>query len=373
MDSTKFIVDKNDLQKHLQKVCGAVNGKNTLPIYDNILCELQGEKLTLTGSDTTIQVETSLNVMQPECDSKFCFDRTVLDTLKTLPSQPITLEVNANNNSASLQHASGDFNFAVLDGEEYKKMAWSEDSGFAMPTDRLKMALEFNVRQVAYDELRPVMNGIFVDIEKDKITFVASDGHRLSKFVDSSIKDVDLKPFNLPKKAADLLLKYISSGDNEDAFISSTEKSACVVIGPTTLTARLIEGRYPNYNSVIPQNNTIKLTASKKELMSIIDRLSIASDSATGLIKLEAKGEKVLFSSEDRNYNKSGKEAAEMDCTGDITIGFKGTFMRDLLLALPEDIEISFSDSNRAMLIVPAEQEDEVTLTMILMPLMLND
>jgi len=375
MEKTKFIVDKALLQKHLQKVCGAINGKNTLPVYDNILCELKGEVLTVTGTDTNIQIQSFLNVVQPEGDSVFALDRTILDTLKTLPVQPLTIEVNPAAHQVTLIHGSGESKFAVFEKGDYTKMEDTEEVAYPIPADRLKVALEKNIKQSANDELHPVMNGVFVDIQKDCVTFVASDGHRLSKYTDFTLKNIDLKPVNLPKMAVILLLKYIDDVSDEDnnAYLKATDNRVWISVGPTTLTARLIEGRYPNYNSVIPQNNNITLSLNKKDLSSIIDRLLITSNIATNMIKLEADIESSVFSSADVDFNKSAKEELKSGASAVIKIGFKGNFMKDLLSGAPNDIVMSFSDPSRAMLIKPVQDEEDTELTLLLMPMMLND
>lgn len=376
MEQTKFIVDKNDLQKHLQKVFGAISGKNTLPIYDYILCELKGDILTLTGSDTNIQIQTYLNVIQPEGDSSFCLDKTILDTLKTLPKQPVTIEINSISEQATLTHGSGEFKFAIQTSANYVKMKEFGEVAYAFPAERLKLGIESNLKQSADDELRPVMNGIFVDIQNNSVTYVASDGHRMSKLVDKSLKNIDLKPFNLPGKAAHLLLKFIDDVSDEDknAYVKSNANNVCISVGHTTMTARLIEGKYPNYNSVIPQNNTIILSANKKELISIIDRLLIVSDSSSSLIKLDAGTEGTIFSAEDISFSKSAREETKMIASKPITIGFKGTYMRDLLSsATTDELVMSFSDPSRAMLVRPHKDEDNYELTLLLMPLMLNN
>lgn len=375
MNETKFIVDKVQLQKHLQKVCGAINGKNTLPVYDYILCELNNDVLTLTGTDTNIQITSYLTVNHPEGDSEFCIDRTILDTLKTLPHQPVTIEINPRSSQAILSHASGEFKFATIDKGAYSKMPDTEEVAYPIPADRLKTALEKNIKQSANDELRPVMNGVFVDVEKDHVTFVASDGHRLSKYVDKTMKGIDLKPFNLPKMAVILLLKYIDDVSDEDknAYVKATDNKVWISVGSTTLTARLIEGRYPNYNSVIPQNNNITLELEKKAFTSILDRLLITSNAATSLIKLEAGTESCIFSSADNDFNKSAKEELKVAASAKIAIGFKGVFMKDLLSAAPDDIVMSFSEPSRAMLIKPYKDDEDTELTLLLMPMMLND
>jgi len=375
MEQTKFIVDKAQLQKHLQKVCSAINGKNTLPVYDNVLCELKGDVLTLTGTDTNIQIQTYLTVSNPEGDTIFALDRTILETLKTLPVQPLTIEVNPKAYQATILHGSGESKFPVLDKGDFTLMEDTEEVAYPIPAYRLRVALEKNIKQSANDELRPVMNGVFMDIQKDCVTFVASDGHRLSKYTDFTMKGIDLKPVNLPKMAVTLLLKYIDDVTDEDnnAYLKATDSKVWISVGPTTLTARLIEGRYPNYNSVIPQNNNITLSLQKKDLISIIDRLLITSPSATNMIKLEADTDSCIFTSADIDFNKSAKEELKETASGEITIGFKGNYMRELLSAAPDDIVMSFLDPTRAMLIKPDEDEEGTELTLLLMPLMLND
>lgn len=374
MKKEVFTVAKGYFMKELQKVSAAVKDKSLLPVLVNFLFEIDGSILTVTGNNSEIQITTGIEVKEHDNGKfAFCIERSILDVLKALPEQPITLTVAHDTMSLTLSHASGDYQFTIISAEQYPKMDNVEKSTFRMPANNLKTALDKNIRQMADDELRPVMNGIFVDIKKDCVVFVGSDGHRMSKYVDRTLKDIDSKPFLLPRQAVIVLSKVITGcGNEEEIRIDSDYKNVAFTIGSTILTARLIEGKYPNYDSVIPWDNHKKLIVDSKEFTNIINRLLIVSNSSSRLIKVEARTDKTILHSEDIDFQRSAKEETHYACSENITIGFKGTFMLDLLSSVSDEIVMSFSTPDRALLIQPYKQEKDKELTLLLMPLMLD-
>lgn len=371
-----FKIAKNDLLKELQSVGAVINPKSVTPALINIYCEIIGDRLYLTGNNEEQQVETCITIMEPNGETAFLVEKAIIDSLKTLPEQPLKLIINEDSHILKVEHSSGDFNFQTLNTKDYPKMKVTQDEELQMivlPAGRLRLGLEKSYKQMADDELRPVMNGIYVDISKEHIVFVASDGHRLSRYIDKSLTENEKNSFLLPRNAVPIIIKQLATiAYDENVYIQINSRNACIIIGETTITSRLIEGRYPNYNSVIPENGDKELTIDSKELSTIINRLLVTSNNTTKLIKIESTLIETIFSSEDTDYSKSAKEYTDYKCTGSITIGLKGTFFLDLISNLSGDITLYFSDPSRAILLKPSDKEENTDYTLLLMPMMLN-
>jgi DNA polymerase-3 subunit beta len=373
--STTFKVAKNDYLKALQVVAPAVNPKSTQPSLTYICCQVAGEKLHLTGCNFQFQIETAIIIMDADGDSVFLVDKTIIDTLKTLPEQPLEININSEKHTLFIKHSSGEITVNI-NPDKFDKMknGDAKTSSFSVPAGRLLTGLEKNVKQMANDELRPVMNGIYLDIQSNGLTFAASDGHRLSKFVDNTLAGIQAESFILHRDAVPVLIKQLLMADEEsDVHIRSNEKNVQFTIQDTIVSVRLIEGRYPNYNSVIPQTNDKKMSIDSKELQAILARLNTVSNSNSKLISIEAGIDRTIFYTQDIDLNKSAKEEAPYSCSSSITIGCKGTFLQELISNISGEVIFLFSDPSRAMLIQPDKQDEETEYTLILMPMMLNN
>ena len=373
---TTFKIAKNDLLKELQSVGAVINPKAVTPALTYIYCEIIADKLFLIGNNSEQQLETSVSITDSTANTSFLVEKAIIDSLKTLPEQPLKLIINEDSHILKVEHSSGDFNFQTLNTKDYPKMKVTQDEELQMivlPAGRLRLGLEKSYKQMADDELRPIMNGIYVDISKEHIVFVASDGHRLSRYIDKSLTENEKNSFLLARNTVPILIKQLATiAYDENIHIQINNRNVFIIIGEITITSRLIEGRYPNYNSVIPENGDKELTIDSKELSTILNRLLITSNNTTKLIKIESSAEQTIFSSEDTDYSKSAKEYTDYKCTGSITIGLKGTFFLDLISNLSGDITLYFSDPSRAILIKPSEKKENTDYTLLLMPMMLN-
>lgn len=372
--NTTFKVAKNDFLKSLQTVSIAVNPKSVNPSLTYIFCQVVGEKLHLTGCNSQIQIETSLTIIDPDTDISFCVDKSIIDTLKTLPEQPLKIELYSKEHTLSLIHSTGDVKINItLDNYDKMKNGEKEISSFSLSADRLLTGLEKSVKQMANDELRPIMNGVYIDIESNNLIFVASDGHRLSKFVDSSFEDLEATSFLLHRDAVPVIIKQLQdAADDDEVNIQSNDKNVIFAIEDSIITSRLLEGRYPNYNSVIPQNNDKRMPVDSKELQTILARLNTVSNSNSRMVKIEATVGNTIFTASDTDFNRSAREETRFSCSKEISIGAKGTFLQELLTNISGEVEFYFSDPNRAMLVEPKEQKEGTHYTLLLMPMMLN-
>ena len=373
----KFIVSSTSLLSHLQAISRVINSKNTLPIMDCFLFNLQDGTLSITASDTETTMVTSIEVTESDSDGRFAIvARTLLDAMKEIPEQPLTFNLNPNTLEITVQYMNGQYTVMGQNADEYPQPATLGDNAVHanIPADVLLNGINRALFATADDELRPVMNGIYFDITPDDITMVASDGHKLVRNKNLSVKGSEKAAFILPKKPANLLKNVLTKEENS-VSIDFDDRNAVITLEKYRMVCRLIEGRYPNYNSVIPQNNPYKITIDRAVLLSALRRVSVFSSQSSSLVKLRMGDNKLVISTQDLDFSTSAEETLVCQYEGNpMSIGFKAPFLIDILNNLPgQDVIIELADPSRAGVIVPAEQEENCDLLMLLMPMMLND
>ncbi len=373
----KFIISSTALFSHLQAISRVINSKNTLPILDCFFFDLQGGTLSITASDTETTMVTSVEVTESDSDGRIAITaRTLLDAMKEIPEQPLTFNIDDKTLEVIVQYMNGQYSVMGQNADEYPQAATLSDSAVHVniPADTLLNGINRTLFATADDELRPVMNGIYFDITPENITMVASDGHKLVKNQNLTIKGSEKAAFILPKKPANLL-KNILTKEESSVNIDFDERNAVITLAKYRMVCRLIEGRYPNYNSVIPQNNPYKITIDRAVLLSALRRVSVFSSQSSSLVKLRLEASKLIISTQDIDFSTSAEETLSCLYEGaPMSIGFKAPFLIDILNNTPgQDVVIELADPSRAGVIVPAEQEEDANLVMLLMPMMLND
>ena len=373
----KFIVSSTDLSGHLQAVSRVINSKNTLAILDSFLFELRDGILNITGSDGETTMTTQVEVAESEDEGKVAITaKTLLDALREGADQPLTFEVNKDTLEVTVSYMNGHYSLMGQNADVYPlPMALGEDpTNVVLPSEVLLKAISCTLFATADDELRPVMNGIYFDITEQDITFVASDGHKLVRYRTGKAHGDNQAAFILPKKPAGLL-KNLLAKEEEDVIVSFNSRNAVIRVGDYRLICRLIEGKYPNYNSVIPMSNPYVLTIDRQALSSAIRRVSIFSSQASSLIKLSLTESNLTLSAQDIDFSTSAQETVGCQYVGnEMSIGFKATFLLDIFNNIDSN-EISFelADPSRAGVVMPVEQEENEHVLMLLMPMMLND
>ena len=373
----RFVVSSTALLSHLQAISKVINSKNTLPILDCFLLELEGSTLSLTAADSETRLVTSLEVNEADGNGKFAVNaKNLLDPLKELPDQPLTFEINSDNLETFIFFHNGKYNFIGQNGEDYPQPKLLKETAVSLTIEPqvLFSGINRTLFASADDELRPVMNGVYFDISTEDLTFVASDGHKLVRCKTLSAKGADRASFILPKKPANLL-RAILPKESETVEIKFDENNAYIKMSSYTMTCRFIEGRYPNYNSVIPQNNPNKVILDRLSFLNALKRVSVFSNQASNLIRLQLSDKNIIVSAQDIDFSTAAEETIPCDYTGTpMSIGFKSSFLIDILNNIPSsDISLELSDPSRAGLIIPAENEENEDLLMLLMPMMLND
>ncbi|MDR0538810.1 MAG: DNA polymerase III subunit beta [Tannerellaceae bacterium] len=373
----KFEVSSAALQSRLQSISKVIASKNPLPILDSFLFELSSDKLTITASDVETRMVTSVGVTGVEGEGMFAIPaKMLLEPLKELPEQPLRFEINDENMEILFHFENGKYNLIGSRGDTYpqQKALSSTFTAVSVDAQTLLNGITRSLFATADDELRPVMNGIYFDIHQEDLTFVASDGHKLVRLTNKSIQSAEAAAFILPKKPANLL-RNILAKETESVEIKFDENNAYITCHGFEMVCRLIEGRYPNYNSVIPQDNPHKVTIDRIAMLNALKRVSIFANASSSLIKLQIRSNRMIVSAQDLDFSTSAEEQVACFYDGEeLNIGFKATFLIEILSNIAsESVNLELADPSRAGIVVPTEDAEQENLLMLLMPMMLND
>ena len=370
----KFIVSSTYLLKQLQVLGGVINSSNTLPILDNFLFELDNSQLTVSASDLETTMASTLDVESDSVGSVAIPARLLLDTLKTFPEQPLTFVIE-DNNTVEISSNHGKYALAYADGNEFPKAVALEDPSKTVITgDVLATAISKTIFAAGNDDLRPVMSGVFFQFSTEGLTFVATDAHKLVKYTRADVTANQVAEFIMPKKPLNLLKGILAASDN-DVTIEYNESNAKFTFENSELICRLIDGKYPNYEAVIPKENPNKLVIDRNQFLNSVRRVSIFSNKTTHQIRLKIAGAELNISAEDIDYSNKAEERLTCDYQGDdMQIGFNSRFLTEMLNNLNADnVQLEMSMPNRAGILTPVDGLDEGEhITMLVMPVMLN-
>ncbi len=371
----RFLVSSTVLLKHLQVVGSVVNSNNTLPILDNFLFELKENQLTVTATDLETTISMKLEV---ESDSAFNVAipaKMLLDTLKTFPEQPLKFSIITEKNTVEISSDQGKYELAYQNADEYPKAPEIESANMIqIEGDTLARAFNKTVFAAGNDELRPVMSGVFCEFNSEGVTFVATDAHKLVRFKQANLKSDINSSFILPKKPINLL-RTIVSGLDDVITLEYNETNAKFKSENLSLSCRMIDGKYPNYSAVIPQDNPNKLLIDRQSFLNSVKRVSIFSNKTTHQIRLKLSRNHVQVSAEDLDFSNKAVEKLNCQYEGEeMEIGFNSKFLTEMLSHLEtEEINLEMSMPNRAGILLPHhEEENEEDILMLVMPVMLN-
>lgn len=374
----KFVVSSMELLSHLQAISRVISSKNTLPILDNFLFSLEDGVLEITASDLESTLITQVQLDNTDGSGMIAIPARILnDTLKEFPDIPLNFDINTDSLMIVIQSENGKFSLMGQNGAEFPQMPQIKDDQkqqVEMDHDVLLTGINKSLFATADDELRPVMNGIFMEFSPDDITFVASDAHKLVRYRRTDAAAESSSSFILPKKPASLLKNILPRVD-APVLLEFDERNASFTLTGYRLVCRLVEGNYPSYNSVIPTDNPYRMTIDRLSFYNTLKRVSVFSNQASNLVKLSLTGNQLNISAQDLDFSISANERISCQYEGeDMEIGFKSTFLIEILANLSSaDVVLEMSDPTRAGILLPAgnENDGEDTL-MLLMPMMIN-
>jgi DNA polymerase-3 subunit beta len=373
----KFVISSSLLLSHLQTVGRVIGSKNSMPILENILFIIKGNELTLRASDGDNTLETKLTVDNATGSGKFCVPaKTLLDPLKELPEQPLTVEVNDASLEIVIYFLNGKYNFMGVNGDEYpNRRKFEKDAvSFNISAPALLSGVTRTLFAASDEELRKVMTGVFFDIRPDQIVFVATDSHKLVRLRNLSVQSGMTASFILPKKPASLL-KGILPKEPTNVAVSFDSSSALFRFDSIELNCRLIEGRFPNYEAVIPSNLPNKLVIDRQMLINVLRRVSVFANPATALVSLRLENNTIVASTQDIDFSTSAVENIACSYDGNpMSIGFSATTLVEVLSFIASaEVLIELADSTRPGILTPVENAENEDLLMMLMPMMLQD
>lgn len=371
----RFIVSTTTLLKHLQSVSGALSSSAVLPILENFLFEIKEGNLIISATDLQTSMITSLAVEAKEGGKIAVPSKILLDTLKTLPEQPIAFSVDGETYAIEISAGDGKYKLSGENGEDFPKIPTVEDASTVnIPATVLSEAINKTIFAVSNDELRPAMTGVFCQLSPENITFVATDAHKLVRYRRKDTKADSVTSFILPKKALNLLKSALPSEDINVA-IEYNSTSAFFKFANISMICRLIDERYPDYDAVIPQNNPNKLTLDRSLFLNCLKRVVIFANKTTHQVRLKINGSELHISSEDIDFANEAHERIGCQYDGeDMEIGFNAKFLIEMLNNLAGDeVSIEMSTPNRAGLLFPSNADENEDILMLVMPVMLNN
>jgi len=372
----KFIVSSTQLLKNLQAISGVLSSNNALPILDDFLFEV-GESVLVSASDleTTMTAELPL-IKAEETGSVAIPAKILLDTLKTLPDTPVTFSINVENSLIEIAAGEGKYKLSGHRSDEYPKVPEKGSTeSITMHASMLAEAVSKTLFAAGNDELRPVMSGVYFLLTPEEITFVATDAHKLVKYVRTDASAPKESSFILPKKPLNQLKNLLASRD-EEVKIDYSETHAFFSFGNFSLVSRLIDGKYPNFEAVIPKENPNKLTIDRMQLANSLRRVAIFANQSTHQVRFRITGRELVLTAEDVDFSNEARERLACSYEGeDLEIGFNSRFILEMLNNLDADeVSIELSTPNRAGILVPSDSPNaDEHITMLVMPVMLNN
>lgn len=373
----RFTLSSSALSGKLTALARVINSKNALPILGDFVFEIKDNVLYLTASDSENMMKTQLELTESDGYARFAIgNHDLLEAVKGFSEQPITFDVDQEKNIVKISYQNGLFSLPIENADEFPMAQPVSDFATTITMPNLILAENINrsVFATAQDELRPVMNGIYFDLTADCLAVVASDGHKLVRNKVFTIKSEQPAAFILPKKPANLLRNLLGK-DGGDVTIRFDERNAEVNYGDGTLQCRLIEGRYPNYNSVIPQNNPNELRADRLGLLAALRRVQPFANDSSNLIRFHVEGSTLQLDAEDYDFSKTATERMTCEYNGQpMSIGFKGSSFIEVLSNFDcQEVIIQLADPSRAGLVLPSEQPENQDVLMLMMPMLIND
>ena len=373
----RFTLSSTALSNKLSALSKVINSKNALPILGDFVFEISENTLYLTASDSENVMKTQINLTESDGQCRFAIgNHDLLEAVKGFSEQPITFDVNEEQTVVKISYQNGLFNLPIDNADEFPmtQPVGENATTIMIPNMMLAENISRTIFATAQDELRPVMNGIYFDLTPDCLAVVASDGHKLVRNKIYTIKSDQPAAFILPKKPANLL-KNLLGKDGGDVEIRFDERNAVINYGDGTIQCRLIEGRFPNYNSVIPQANPNELRIDRLGLLAALRRVQPFANDSSNLIRFHVEGSTLQLDAEDYDFSKTATERISCDYNGQpMSIGFKGSSFIEVLSNFDcQEVIIQLADPSRAGLVLPSEQPENQDVLMLMMPMLIND
>ena len=370
----KFIVSSTTLLKHLSTINGVIANNPIVPILENFLFQLDQNTLTVTSSDMQTVMITELQVESKDKGAIAVPAKLLLETLRTLPEQPIQVKIDPETFGTEVITSNGRFKLAGENPMDFPRIPTvARNFGIELESGTLATAIVNTLFATSTDDLRPAMTGVFVQLSPEGTTFVATDGHRLIRYTRKDVKADTASTMILPRKALNLLKSSLPS-ENTPVKADFSQSNAFFSFGNIKMICRLIDERFPDYENVIPTVNPNKLVIERADLVSSLRRIAIYANKTTHQIRLKVSAKELVISAEDLDYSNEATEKIQCEYDGEeMEIGFNAKFLVEMLNNIQaKTLSIEMSQPNRAGLILPTEQDEDENILMLVMPVMLN-
>lgn len=370
-----IIVNSSILHKSLQLLGGVLNSNNSLPILDNFLFEIRAQTLTVSASDLETAITVTLDGIDTKGEGVLCVPaKLLMDILKSIPEHPLNFTIDSKTYGIEISSDFGKYKLTGVNGDDFPKApAMDSDKSFKVPGDVMSRAINKTLFAAGNDDMRPVMSGVYFEVHENETRFVATDAHKLVRYTRTDAGG-DAATFIVPRKPLNLM-KGILGSVKSDVSVAYSDNNAQFTFDNVSLMCRLIEGKYPNYEAVIPKENPFKLTIDRADLLQSIRRVSIFANKTTHQVRLKMGGSELHISAEDLDYSNEANERLTCTYVGDdMEIGFNSRFLAEMLSNLDcDNVTLEMSAPNRAGIMRPLELVDESEdILMLVMPVMLN-
>jgi DNA polymerase-3 subunit beta len=370
----KFSVSSSELLKQLQVASGALGSNPVLPILEDFLFKIENKKLTISASDLETSISTSIEVLADDDFTVAIPAKILLETLKALPQQPVTFNINPDNFGIEITSSYGKYRLAGENGADFPSLPESDD------VDKVKINSQYLLEGISKtmfatstDDLRPAMTGVYFQVDFNKLVLVATDAHKLVKYSTHHLAGEVATAFIIPKKALSLLKNALPS--NDSVSIAFNKANAFFSFGNTNLVCRLIDARYPDYNAVIPVDNPNQLSALRSDLQNSLKRIAIYANKTTNQVVLDMNDKSLTISAQDIDFSNEATEQMVCNYNGSpMKIAFNAKFLVEMLGVLEsEEIKIDLSTPSRAGILTPVEENNDREILMLVMPVMINN
>jgi DNA polymerase-3 subunit beta len=369
----KFIVSSGNFLEKLSKVSSALASNPVIPVLEDFLISSKNKGLSITASNLELTITTQMEADVTKQGKIAIPGKTLLETLKSLAEQPITIEVDENTNGITITSQSGKYKLVGEKSEDFPEISLpTNEEKISISSERLLNAIDKTAFATSNDEMRQAMKGVCLNIDFKYLTFAATDAHKLVKYSFLDVSSEASATLILTKKSL-LALKSILPRDGEVTLHFGRTK-AFFSFDETILSTRLIEAKYPDYNAVIPTNNPYQLQVSRLELLSALKRLIVYANKSTNQVVFNIQDKSLTVSSQDLDMSNEATEQLSCNFQGEpMTIGFNGKFLVDMLSVMhSENITIELSQPNKPGILLPSEQTSGEHLLMLIMPIMTN-
>ncbi len=373
----KFILSSLKLLKAIQALSGVINSSNTLPILDDFLFDINDDELKITASDLETTMTVAIKPDMVEGKGQVTIPaRLLIDVMKNFPDIPVSFNIDEATLAIEITTGEGRYKMVGHKSDEFPQVpVITEPSVWEIPADVLACGFEKTIFATGNDEIRPIMTGVYMAMSDTCLTFVATDAHKLVRYRRMDVKSDTAASFIVPKKPINQLKNILAGRADELVHVEFNNTNASFTFGEYKLICRLIEGRYPNYEAVIPTTNPNKLIVDRQLLNAAIKRVAIFSSKATHQIRFKINGQELVLTAEDLDYSNEAKERLTCNYSGeDMEIGFSSKFFQEMLANLSQnEIQLEMSAPNRAGIITPVDNQNaDEDILMLLMPVMLN-